>query len=170
LSVGRLKSASKREEAKKKKRIGVVDNDDVIKRITLIFILCSLFIDYSRKVNTLKRKKKKKRARVSVCVFEWMKVKFERDVARILCKKHNIRTERCDCEHRAVLAGQQYKCYYNISLSFNVFYKKYKAQKLHWQDITKRYSTALFGIGCHSKQLHTDCLFTVSVFNIISGR
>jgi len=65
-----LKSASKREEAKKKKRIGVVDNDDVIKRITLIFILCSLFIDYSRKVNTLKRKKKKKRARVSVCVFE----------------------------------------------------------------------------------------------------
>ncbi len=36
-----------------------------------------------------------------------MKVKFERDVARILCKKHNIRTERCDCERRAVLAGQQ---------------------------------------------------------------
>jgi hypothetical protein len=36
-----------------------------------------------------------------------MKVTFERDVARILCKKHNIRAERCDCEHRAVLAGQQ---------------------------------------------------------------
>ena len=36
-----------------------------------------------------------------------MKVTFERDVARILCKKHNIRAESCDCEHRAVLAGQQ---------------------------------------------------------------
>jgi hypothetical protein len=33
-------------------------------------------------------------------------VKFERDGARILCKKHNIRTEKCDCEHRAVLAGK----------------------------------------------------------------
>jgi hypothetical protein len=51
----------------KEKRIDVDDND-VIKRITSIFILCSLFIDYSRKVNTLKRKKKKKRARVSVCI------------------------------------------------------------------------------------------------------
>ena len=32
---------------------------------------------------------------------------WERDDVRILCKEHNIRTERCDCEHRAVLAGQQ---------------------------------------------------------------
>jgi hypothetical protein len=68
LNIGSEKSASKREKAKEKRRD--VDENDVIIRITFIFIVCSLFIDYSRKVNTLKRKKKKKRVRVSVCVFE----------------------------------------------------------------------------------------------------
>ena len=70
MNIGSEKSASKREKAKKKRRDVDDNNNDVIKRITFIFIVCSLFIDYSRKVNTLKRKKKKKRARVSVCVFE----------------------------------------------------------------------------------------------------
>ena len=46
-----------------------------------------------------------------------MKVTFERDVARILCEKHDIRAERCDCEHRAVLAGQHNNGL-NISLGF----------------------------------------------------
>ncbi len=36
-------------------------------------------------------------------VCEWMKVKFERDLARILCDEHNIRPESCDCEYWAVL-------------------------------------------------------------------
>ncbi len=47
------------------------------------------------------------REKIGVCVWWWwMTVKSERDVVRMLCKEHNIRTERCDCEHRAVLAGQ----------------------------------------------------------------
>ena len=66
MNIGSEKSASKREEAKKRRDVD--DNNVVTIRITFIFIVCSLFIDYSRKVNTLKRKKKKKRVRVSVCI------------------------------------------------------------------------------------------------------
>ncbi len=55
MNIGREKSASKREKAKKKRRD--VDDNDVIIRITFIIIVCSLFIDYSRKVNTFEREK-----------------------------------------------------------------------------------------------------------------
>ena len=74
-------------------------------RITFIFIVCSLFIDYSRKVNTFEKKEEKEESE-SECVCIWVNESevWERGS---WCKKHNIRTERCDCEHRAVLAGQQ---------------------------------------------------------------
>ena len=52
-----------------------------------------------------------------------MTVKFERDVVHILCKEHNIRTERCDCEHRAVLAGQQLGLKSGLKFGFKLIVK-----------------------------------------------
>ncbi len=68
MNIGREKTASKREKAKKKRR--VVDVMLIIIRIiriTFIFILCSLFIDYFRKVNTFEKKEEKEESE-SECV------------------------------------------------------------------------------------------------------